>query len=400
MKKCFVVITHVPTVAINNGFLPKILDFGYQVVLLTDKYDEHQEILEKYQNQIKLIKANVFNPLDIITKINQYHIEPVAVFSNSDHLQASTSIVAQFYQLPRKTWQSAIIAKNKSMMRQTLKEKQLSNIWHYHLSNNEDLNKIIDHIHFPIIAKPSFGVASIHVEKIKNKTELNNYCDKIWQENAETIILLEAFIEGDIFSIETLGDGKNIQVLGGFKTEITQPPYFIETGAKWLNKFDYKISDQLIKLLSALNITFGACHTEFCIINDKVEIIEINYRSVGDYKEFLLNELYGNYFETVIDLYLGKELASLNLKYPNALIEYIPATKNGFLKNMPNEEMIENEAITYHINHFKEINSQIKLNFSNKDYLSSIRLYSQNQSQDDLIQKLESLKENLRWEII
>ncbi|TNF68926.1 MAG: ATP-grasp domain-containing protein [Gammaproteobacteria bacterium] len=397
MALSFIIITHVKTVAINDGFLPEIIQSGFNVTIITDCYDEHLQLIEKYPNAIDLIKADVFNPMDIITKIHQHHLKPIAIFSNSDHLQTSTAIVAEFYQLPGKSFQSTLIVKNKSMMRQTLKDKQLSQLWYQQVSNETELKKVISQIPFPCIAKPTFGVASIDVEKIQDIDQLNTYCKNIWQTNAKTCILLEAFIEGDIYSIETIGDGKNIHLLGGFKTNITQPPYFIELGANWISHFDQAIIKQLINILSQLNIKFGACHTEFSIVNNQVEIIEINYRSVGDYKEFLLNELYSNYFKALIALYLGKALPILKLQYNYACIEYFPAINEGILTQLPKADSYQHHYINYSVDHFKQLNTQVHLTHSNKDYLSAIRVYGH--SDDLLFEKLNHLKKNLIWEI-
>ncbi|MCZ8484988.1 hypothetical protein O9993_00405 [Vibrio lentus] len=54
---------------------------------------------------------------------------------------------------------------------------------------------------------------------------------------------------------------------------------------------------------------FGVCHSEFIITDSGPVLVEINYRSIGDGREFLLDNLSGgNWFNTILNLHLGHKL--------------------------------------------------------------------------------------------
>jgi biotin carboxylase len=372
----FIIISQAPTFAIEAGFLSQLLTRGFAVTVITNQVSAHDSL----KNKADILSCNVLNPLDVISKINSSHIKPVAIFSNSDHLQASTAIVAEFYNLPSKPWSTCVLVKNKSLMRQELLEYKLSNIWQYTINSLDDFNHILDKLTYPLVAKPCFGVASFGVKKILSQAELVEYYNYYWKsqefnqpevDQNQNPLILEKYVSGSIYSLETIGDNQNLYSLGGFKTKVSNPPYFIETGAKWVPNFSKEIQDKLIYILSELGIAFGACHTEFVIDeNNEVEIIEINYRSAGDQKEFILNNIFSKqYFDRIIDVYLGKNISMLTLKFHVAEVSYLIAENEGVIIKSPDyllyEDIVQNTCFVP----IKHAGENIKITNSNKDYL-------------------------------
>ena len=90
-----IVLAHVPTDSVNEGFLPAARSLGLSVTLLTDCADAHRAHfarsgLPAYPDDI--LSCDVFNPLAVIDALTQRAVRPAAIFSNSDHLQTSTSV--------------------------------------------------------------------------------------------------------------------------------------------------------------------------------------------------------------------------------------------------------------------------------------------------------------------
>lgn len=46
--------------------------------------------------------------------------------------------------------------------------------------------------------------------------------------------------------------------------------------------------NQVVDIIRCFGVGFGACHTEFVMTNKGPRLIEINYRNIGDYREFLM----------------------------------------------------------------------------------------------------------------
>lgn len=396
----FVIVSHVVTKMISDGIVPKLIARQQPFVILTDHAKEHeQSILSLYPqlNGNTVIDCDVFNPISIMNTLHAKQIYPCAIFSNSDHLQTATSIVAAFFKVPHKDWHTTQYCKNKSLMRSKLIDLGLSTIWQYTLTNLQELNTIIHNLQYPLIAKPCMGVASMSVRKINDVDELLKYCNHYFMQSSEqTALLLEKYIKGDVYSLETLGDSHTIRTLGGFKTHISPPPYFIETNASWIPTLDSAIELKLLNILKVLNVQFGACHTEFVIDeNDKVEIIEINYRSVGDHKEFLINELYDDqYFDDLIDIYLGEKLKHHQPAFSCAAIDYLVAERDGQIIKVPQNMSQSNLNFTA----LKTVGESVQRDYSNKDYLGILYALSNQESQ--LKKMMSNTKALLLWEVI
>ncbi|HZR48763.1 MAG TPA: IucA/IucC family C-terminal-domain containing protein [Streptosporangiaceae bacterium] len=60
-------------------------------------------------------------------------------------------------------------------------------------------------------------------------------------------------------------------VLGGFRTELSPPPFFVERGLTW-DPPDDAATSHVLGALAALGVSFGACHTEFTAAG----LIEVN----------------------------------------------------------------------------------------------------------------------------
>lgn len=232
MKSTMIIVSHVVNDAVTHGFVPAAKAMDLHVVLITDHKLSHLELASRdsHFNPDVILECDVFNPLEIIETITENELKPDAIFSNSDHLQTSTAICAQFFGLPAKDWSVTLKAKNKHLTRQVLNEKALPNTQSclLHRHSNVALGMA-----FPVVAKPKEGVASLDVQRCDSQSELDAYCDAFWQKYPNAAILVEQFLQGPLVTLETLGDGERLIAVGGFDVSLSEPPYFIETAADW-----------------------------------------------------------------------------------------------------------------------------------------------------------------------
>ena len=219
MKSTIIIVTHVVNDAVTRGFVPTAKAMGLEVILITDHKLKHLKLSEDDQvfSPDEILECDVFNPLELIETIANQELQPNAIFSNSDHLQTSTAICAEFFGVPAKDWKVALKAKNKYLTRQVLNEKLLPNVASQLLYSG---NAPALDFPSPVVAKPKEGVASIDVQRCNSQSELESYCEHFWQKHPTNPILVEAFLEGTVISVETLGDGENIKALGGFDVEL------------------------------------------------------------------------------------------------------------------------------------------------------------------------------------
>lgn len=144
---------------------------------------------------------------------------------------------------------------------------------------------------YPCVVKPREGVASEDVVLVEDPEDLVLRCKQIQARRADAALVVEEYLTGELCTLETLGDGRTRHVLGGFHTDVSPPPYFVEQGLTFVAAHPEPLVGQVLAQLDALGIGFGACHTEFMVDEGRARIIEVNYRAIGDQCDLLLAQL-------------------------------------------------------------------------------------------------------------
>ncbi|MCL7750272.1 ATP-grasp domain-containing protein [Guyparkeria hydrothermalis] len=401
MPQPIVFVAHVVTETLNEGFLIAARELGLDPVIVTDLPGDHrrhfsQEGLAAYPE--KVLGCDVFNPIAIIETLQEADIEPKAVFSHSDHLQAPTAIAAGYLGLPGKDWRVCFAAKNKAAMRQRFDELELSPCWHRLVTTRAELTAILPDCPFPCVIKPREGVSSLNVSLVETQEALIAGCEHLWQKHSGQPLLIEEYLQGELYTLETLGDGDRIEVLGGFRVNLSPPPHFIELAAHWGLDLAPEIIDEVVDQIRRFGIGFGSCHTEFVVTPTGPRLIEINYRTIGDGREFLLDETLGiELFRTILNLHLGEALPQLNIARKGLHIEYIRATRSGRLVQIPGPFRRRWEDGFIDFRPLRQTGESLKLSHSNKDYLGVIR--ASGDSTSSIKERVSKTLASLEWEI-
>lgn len=395
-----VIVAHAPTAPVNEGFLPAARELGLATVLLTDCADAHREHfaqggLPAYPDEI--VPCDVFNPLAVIDAITGRGDRPAAVFSNSDHLQTATAIAAGYFGLPGKDWRTTYAAKNKAEMRRRLAEHGIDTLWHAVVCDPAAVAALVD-IALPCIVKPREGVASQQVSLARSHAEIVEQCAAVWAHHPGQALLLEEYLEGPLYTLETLGDGSTIRALGGFRVALSPPPYFVELEAVWGTGLQPTVEAKVLDTIRRFGIGFGACHTEYVLTPRGPRLIEINYRSIGDYREFLLRDtLQFPLFQQVLRLHLGQSLPALEVPQRAAWIRYFTATAAGTLRKAPPASQHDNDGVRLTYQPLRNVGEAIQLTNSNKDYIGVLR--GSGPDTDGLAAAVERASRALAWEI-
>lgn len=393
-----VILTHVRHVAVTEGFLPAAKRLGLPVVLLTDHRLDHLEYFSQHPEYApqQTVECDVFNPLGVIDVLRTLGIRPAAVFSNSDHLQTSTASVAQGLGLPGKDWRVCYAAKNKAAMRERLLELGLPTPWFHSWTQAQPAPADAS---YPLIAKPREGVASLDVQLCASPEELQAYGERYWSRFPGRTVLLEGFLRGPLFTLETLSDGHHTRAVGGFDVRLSEPPHFIELEAIWNGPVGLHQRDQALAQVLAFGVNFGVCHSEFVLTERGPVLIEINYRSIGDGREFLLDRLFDDqWFERILRLHLGQPLDLQAQHAPmQALVRYYVAKNEGCLIQASEDRT---HALTRAHAVYRSLRNpgdDVQLSRSNKDYLGALSVIAD--SEADLAQALATVEPQLHWEI-
>ncbi|MFI9173778.1 acetyl-CoA carboxylase biotin carboxylase subunit family protein [Streptomyces lincolnensis] len=379
-----------PTDSVTEGFLPAAGRLGLDVTVLTDQPDAHRAT----HPDIEILECDVRDFRAVITRISTHH-RPDGVFTNSDHLQTQAALAAAYFDLPGKDWRATLRCKDKAEMRRRLAGAGVDTVWSAELTEPTALDAP-----YPCVVKPREGVASEDVVLVENAEELVVHTKEILDRRPGAVLVVEEYLPGELFTLETLGDGERRHVLGGFHTELSPPPYFIEETLTFVPAHPEPVVDQVLAQLDALGVGFGACHTEFVVHAGRARIIEVNYRAIGDQCDLLLARLLDvPLFEHILRTHLGERLpADLGARRDGAArLEYPCAQRAGTLTDAPTATELTIEGVHLTYRPLRAVGERHELYRTNRDYLGVLRAVGTDQPTVDRVSA--AFLAARRWEI-
>ncbi|WP_225802047.1 acetyl-CoA carboxylase biotin carboxylase subunit family protein [Streptomyces sp. NK15101] len=385
-----------PTDSVTEGFLPAAARLGLDVTVLTDQPDPHRRACP----DIEVLECDVRDFRAVITRIPTGE-RPDAVFTNSDHLQTQAALAAEYFGLPAKDWRAALRTKDKAHMRRHLALTGADTVRSAELPAGQDPSALAPlDVPYPCVVKPREGVASEDVVLVHDAEELLVRCKEIQARRPEVTLVVEEFLAGELYTLETLGDGRLRHVLGGFHTELSPPPYFVEERLTFVPAHPEPVVEQVLAQLDALGVGFGACHTEFVVHEGRARLIEVNYRAIGDQCDLLLAQLLGiPLFEHILRTHLGEPLpADLGARADGAArLEYPCAETAGTLRSAPGPVDLDVDGVKLTYRPLRGIGERHELHHTNRDYLGVLRATGTDQATVDRV--AADFLAAQRWEI-
>lgn len=365
-----------PTDSVTEGFLPAAARLGLRTVVLTDEPDAHVAAYANVTDQPAVIERCAVDShgevIDAVRRIGA----AIGVVSNSDHLQMSTALAADFLGLPGKDWRTALRCKNKAWMRQRLAAVGLETVRQCSVAPGEE-DSLRWNV-FPAVVKPQSGVASEDCHLVADADELVWRVGQIRRRNPRIFLVVEEYLAGELHTFETLGDGGRLAVIGSWRTALSPPPVFIEERHTWDPGLDPIVTEVLLSRLSALGVGLGACHAEFVFTESGPRLVEVNYRLIGDRIDLVLAELLDvPLFEYVIRLHLGETLTALPLPSAasvpgHAIVHHVRADRGGTLQSAPGWVDTTVEGLHLTCRPLRNVGTSVPLRDSNRDHLAVV----------------------------
>ncbi len=292
-------------------------DFQNPLILKAKEMGYETHVFAWQDGSIGEKTADYFYPISIVEKDEILEvckkIQPDAVATiASDLANITVQYLAKNLGLPHNSDRCIEISTNKFLMRCAFKEHNVSTPYFAKISDADELD--FEKFAFPVIVKPTDRSGSRGITKVFSKEELPEAIKVSCEQSFEKMAILEEYIEGPEFSCECISFKGKHTMLTVTKKFTTGAPHFIETGHMEPAPLDedmlQKVKSEIFSGLDALEIEFGASHSEFRITPEgNVRIIEIGSRMGGDCIGSDLVRLSTGYdfVKMVIDTASGKE---------------------------------------------------------------------------------------------
>lgn len=393
------VLARNPTDSVTEGFLPAARRLGLDVTLLTDQPDSHRR--RPGPTLPEILECDVRDFRAVISRISAHH-SPDGIFTNSDHLQTQAALAAAYFGLPGKDWRVALRTKDKAQMRRHLAAAGADAVWSTELSAGRDPAELASlDVPFPCVVKPREGVASEDVMLVEGPGQLVERCVEIQARRPGAALVVEEYLAGQLCTVETLGDSRVRHVLGGFRTEVSPPPHFIEERMTFVPAHPEPVVAQVLAQLDALGVGFGSCHTEFVVRDGRARLIEVNYRAIGDQCDLLLAQLLGiPLFEHILRTHLGEPLPTdLGARTDGrARLDYPCAQRAGTLTAAPSAaDIMTADGVQLTYRPLRGIGERHELHGTNRDFLGVVRATGTEQAAVD--RAVADFLAAQRWEI-
>ncbi|WP_344944518.1 siderophore biosynthesis protein [Sphaerisporangium flaviroseum] len=352
-----------PNESVTGGFLPAARALGCEVTLLTDQP-------ERYSG-VETLRTDVRDVRSVVDTIARHH-PPDAIFSNSDHLQPETALAADYFGLPAKDWRACLTAKNKALMRRRLQAAGVETVRSVRIAPGDPMPADLA---YPVVVKPREGVASEDVVLVADGSDLARAVSGIRARRPGTTLVAEEYLDGPLHTLETLGDGRALHVLGGFRTTLGPLPYFVEERLDWDPVSPGPSPhEHVLRALSAMGVGFGACHTEYVLTGRGPRIVEVNYRVIGDTCDFLLAEILGiPLFEWILGVHLGDPVTAPPRATGHGAAVSVIAGRAGVIKEAPGEVTETLGGVRLHHRPLRSPGDTVEPTHTNRDYLGIIR---------------------------
>jgi biotin carboxylase len=290
-----VVFVEMSTTGAGEACVGYCLERGYRVTVLARDPGRYAALVDT--DRVRLEPCDTDDHAAMLSTLAQVSARvPVdAVTTTQDLYVPQAALAAAELGLPGMPYEAAAGVRNKYRMRQTLAGScpELNPPFRL-VSTQQEARDAAREWGYPVVAKPPNANDSWNVRRIDDEDELAGYVRAAasWSSdgtftNLAPGILLEGFIDGDDYSVETVQyRGRDIELLAVSRRELMgeERGFFAEAGD--LLPVTGPLADRLYRAaaraLHHLGVDCGVIHTECRVSGSDIKIVEVNPRLAGN----------------------------------------------------------------------------------------------------------------------
>ncbi|KJL02161.1 ATP-grasp domain-containing protein [Priestia aryabhattai] len=295
----------------------------------------------------------------------------------TDYGVLSASYVAKKMNLPGVDYNVASLIKNKYAVRETLFKNKVDELsQYYYISDIKEIKSLADSIKLPVMVKPCDGSGSKGARKVEYKYELERACNEAIKSSLVGKVLIEDFIVGNEFGVESFVYNGEIKVLAIMGKVMTKSPDYAELGhyIPSQSEIENEIAEVVKKAIKVLGINFGAVNMDILVSDDnKIYIIDIGARMGGNLigSQIIPIGTGFKYMEALIQTALGEAINLSSSYKPLSISTRLLALSPGKIVSLPDIETIKKEC-QVEIYHYLEPGKVIREYHNNLDGLGYV----------------------------
>ncbi|MGF9566867.1 ATP-grasp domain-containing protein [Neorhizobium sp. BT27B] len=281
---CSTAIVMIESSFSGHLFHRAIRDLGHIPVLLTADAGRYRHLDTP---DLAIVSADTAS-IDAIVEWcqrDQFGLDIIGVLSSSSASAGMAASVCRRLGLPGAKPEAIERCLNKFTQRDCLKGAGLLSPSYLFTADPDAATKFCAEIGFPVIVKPAIGSGSMGVKLCSSLVEVIEQMSMVLGGDefaASPGILIEQYVSGPEFSVETIGD----VVIGITAKHLGDHPHFVEVGHDFPASLDWHVQQAIgatvIGAIRALDLLWGPAHTEIRLSADGPVIIEVNPRMAGE----------------------------------------------------------------------------------------------------------------------
>ncbi|MEJ7648068.1 MAG: pyridoxal-phosphate dependent enzyme [Nakamurella sp.] len=246
-----------------------------------------------------VVVADTADPQAVLTALRASGREVAGVSTTSEYFLPVAAAVAGQLDLPGSQVDAVRRCRDKVAVRKFLAHAGIEQprwaVLHGGPLRTLDRAAIVDAVRavgLPCVVKPTQDSGSTHVRLCADPDEVAAQVALILAvtHNARGLptpstVLVEEYLVGPEFSVETLASRARLDVLGVTAKTVSAPPHFVETGHLFPAPVDDGTRSQLVeyatRTIRALGIDCGAAHLELRLTLRGPRLVEVNGRAAG-----------------------------------------------------------------------------------------------------------------------
>lgn len=320
---------------------------GYYTVLLTNKMSFVQKRTEFPDvHNMKICKINDINKIrNAINELIAKALDIKLIISFVDpYCSIANTLCGEF--CDNKFSANAIAAMEDKILSRQIIEKTQYCPRYMSISKNSILSKDDIDSRLPLIMKSPNSTGSKDVFKIDDYESFKLNRDFLQTKYPNDPILLEEFLDGPQYLIETVVADNEVHIIAIIEQEITFNKRFIITGYNLMITPQlefYRGLKQAVKtIIDKHGMKSGTCHLEMRYINDGWKLIEINPRISGaGMNNFIEIGLGLNLVEETLKYALGLEYNLKPRHKFNCFAQYVTLSEKGILRKVTGRSKAE-----------------------------------------------------------